>query len=1096
VIRVEEEVKMLWNGTAAGPRFRTAYLLAIAELALLILPSASRGALGDGAVRGSIRDESGGVVGGARVVLTEKSKHLVLNSQSDGSGSFEFPSVLAGAYTLDAEKAGFRGYRVHELTVEVGETASLLITLTVGDVTTIVTVEAPSGFELDSESMTLGAVVDSKRVQELPLNGREFLQLGLLVGGAVEISPNNTLAGSNVGPPERQIVLPGTFPTASGYSLNGFSLNGSRDGELVAGLSLAAIDQFKVQQGFLTPDQGSGAALVNVITKSGSNQFHGQAFEFFRNRDLDARSFFASAPEDLKRNQFGLGVGGPVWHDRLWFYGFYDGTRELTAFQTAGYSPTSAMFKGDMAGTGRIIYDPQNYDPSSGTRAPFANGLIPDTRINPVARNLMAYYLPGSSLTSVPNNVFGNPRNTQDDDQGGARLDFSRNEHRLSFQLLQEDAPVQNPGLYPLGGTLYRNSFNMAGLEHTWTVSPSMVNSLRAGFLRDVAIGGNQAQTPLLSGIGISNTFGNRGISLINLQGYSSFGNSTGDVGNRDNTWQIDDELHYMRGTHELALGTGFRYRRGWQQNSNRGALGTISFQPAFTAQLALNAQGQLTPVAGTGDSFADFLLGSPVTGTISGLPVFEYRSLQFTPFVQDTWRVRPDLTVSYGISWFLETPPDPQGWGRTAIHGFDTSTGLMVFSSLGQLNPKVFATDRNNVTPRLGVAWKPGRSGNTVIRAGGGLYYSPMPWVLELAPLALGGPSSAGIGFTNPLTTPIANYQLGRNIFPPGPGSAVTSSYAASLPPGSQISGLDPAFRTAYTSQWNVSVEHRLSRVDSVEISYLGSSSHRLPIITDLSQCRTGPDLFCGAATKPWPIYGVIYWVASSGNASSESLITRYARRTSRGLKLHFDYSFGKVLSDAWESSLLPREQIADCRACDKGPATFDVRSRAAGSLVWEIPYGHGRIASGWSVSAITVFATGQPILLTGPNQTGTLFLNHLPNRVCDGRDGELSGNIRNNGFLWFNPACFPVPPVGYFGNSGGTAMYGPGLNNWDIGLAKFTPLWESVGLQIRAEFFNAWNHAQFQQPDGNAGDGPKFGRISAAGPPRLIQFAAKLLW
>ena len=1053
--------------------------------------------MGAGAVGGIIRDESGGLVEGARVVLTEKSKGLVHTSETDSSGSFLFPSVLPGAYTLYAEKAGFRAYQIDDLTMEVGEAASLSITLALGDLRTIVRVEAPSSAQLDSESNTLGAVIDPKRVQELPLNGREFLQLALLAGGAGDISPADNLITATVGPPEREIVLPGTFPTSTGYALNGFNLSASRDGEMMTGLSLAAIDQFKVQEGFLLPDQGPGTGIVNVVTKTGSNQFHGEAFEFLRNRDLDARSFFAANSEDLKRNQFGFALGGPLWRDRLWFHGFYEGTRELTAFQTAGYSPTAAMFTGEMAETGRTIYDPLTYDPSSGTRLPFPSDTIPGTRINSVARNLLTYYLPGSRLSSLPSNVFGNPANTLDDDQGGLRLDLRPNQrHQLSFQFFEQSTPVENPGLYPLSGTLYRNGFTLAGLEHTWTVSPRAVNSLRAGFLRSIAIGGNQANMPLLSAIGISNTFGNQGISTINLQDYSSFGNSTGDVGNRDNTWQIDDELNYAVGAHQFAFGAGFRYRRGWDENSNHGALGALTFQPVFTAQLAPNTQGQLAPVSGTGDSFADFLLGMPVTGTLSGLPVVQYRSVEFMPFAQDAWRVSRNLTLNYGVSWFLETPPDPQGWARSAVHGFDTSTGLLVFSGLGQLNSKVIATDHNNLAPRFGLAWKPGPLTNTVLRAGAGIYYNPMPWIVELAPLALGSPSSTGIGFTNPQTTPIPAYQLGQNIFPSAPAGVVTSTYAASLPPGTPVSALDPSFRTAYTSQWNLSIEHRLNRSDSLEISYLGSSGHRLPVITDLSQCQPTPNLFCAAAAKPWPNYSVIYWFTSSGNTSYEALVARYAHRTNRGLNLHLEYTLGKTLSDAWESSLFTRAQIADCRACDKGPATFDVRNRVVASLIWEVPYGHGRFASGWSVSAITTFATGQPVLLTGPNQTNTLYLNHLPNRVCDGRDSQLSSNIRNDGFLWFDPACFPVPPVGYFGNSGGTVLSGPGLNNWDLGAMKFIRLRESIGVQIRAELFNAWNHAQFQQPDGNAGDGASFGRISAAGPPRLIQFAAKLVW
>jgi len=335
----------------------------------------------------------------------------------------------------------------------------------------------------------------------------------------------------------------------------------------------------------------------------------------------------------------------------------------------------------------------------------------------------------------------------------------------------------------------------------------------------------------------------------------------------------------------------------------------------------------------------------------------------------------------------------------------------------------------------------------------------------------------------------------VGPEYLSPGPTNVVTGTYAASVPPGTQVSALDPSFRTTYSSQWNLSVEQRIGRKNSLEAAYLGSSAHRLPFLTDLSQCHPRPDLFCGAATKPWPQYGLVYWATSAGNASSEMLIARYARRGTGGLSFHFEYTFAKTLSDAWESSLLPRAQIADCRACDKGPATFDVRSRAVGSVVWEPSIGRGRLATGWTISAITTFATGQPILFTGPNQTGTLFLNHLPNRICDGRDSGVSGNVRSNGFVWFDRTCFPVPPTGHFGNSGSTALYGPGINNWDVGVGKLTRLKESIGVQARAEFFNAWNHAQLQQPNGNAGDGANFGRISAARPPRLIQFVLKLV-
>jgi hypothetical protein len=351
-------------------------------------------------------------------------------------------------------------------------------------------------------------------------------------------------------------------------------------------------------------------------------------------------------------------------------------------------------------------------------------------------------------------------------------------------------------------------------------------------------------------------------------------------------------------------------------------------------------------------------------------------------------------------------------------------------------------------------------------------------------------------MNFTNPQTNPVPAYRMGMNIFPPAPGGPLTETYAASLPPGMSISALDPAFRTAYVSQWNFSIYHSIGVNDSVELSYLGSSSSRLPVNDDISQCRPASNLYCDPATKPWPRYPLIYFATSGGNASYEAGVIRYSHRASSGLNLRFEYTLGKTLTDAWESGLTAAAQITNCRRCDKGPATFDVRSRAVASLVWEIPYGRGPIAGGWSISAIATFATGQPILLSGPNQTNTLFLNHLPNRVCDGRSDRLAANIRNNDFLWFSPTCFPVPPAGYFGDSGATVLNGPGLNNWDVSTVKSIALKEVAKLQLRAEMFNVWNHAQFQGPDSNAGDGANFGRISAARPPRLIQLAMKVLW
>ncbi len=371
------------------------------------------------------------------------------------------------------------------------------------------------------------------------------------------------------------------------------------------------------------------------------------------------------------------------------------------------------------------------------------------------------------------------------------------------------------------------------------------------------------------------------------------------------------------------------------------------------------------------------------------------------------------------------------------------------------------------------------------------------------------GSPISAGQTFTNSPTSPFPQYTLGLNVFPPTPPGSITEDYARNLPSGSSVDVLAPGYRSGYIGSWTAGLQHSFGANSSVELYYTGSSGHRLPNIRDLSQCRPAANLFCDPATRPWLRYGLVLQANSDGNSSYEGLAAKYRRRVDRGLDLSLEYSLAKALADSWQSAASGvYSQISSCRSCAKGPATFDVRHRAVGSAVWETPFGRGRrygagmargldlAAGGWTITGIITFATGQPLALSGPNQTGSQYVNHLPNRVCDGRSDQLSGNIRSNGFLWFDPNCFPVPPVGYFGNSGRTVLSGVGLNNWDLGVEKFFPLGgESTRLQVRAEAFNAWNHAQFRQPDGNSGAGANFGRISAARPPRLIQLALKVL-
>ena len=1057
-------------------------------------------------LRATVRDESGALVAGASISLIDESKGVVRNSESDSNGSFLIAPIIVGHYSVRIEKEGFNTERIEGLWIGVGEQASLLITLHIGASHTEIAVQAPSATDLDSESNTLGYVVDFRRVQGLPLDGRHFLDLAELSAGGRDVTPASNLFATNVGPPGRTIILPGTLPNAVNYYLNGINVTGSRDGELALSPAIAGIEQFRVQESFVMPDQGINPALVNIVTRSGSNEVHGEAYEFFRNRVLDARSFFAATRDDVKVNQFGGAVGGPIRKNRLWFQAFYEGLRQLTAFSASGYAPSVAMFAGDFSGAGAVLYDPASYNAATNTRVPFPEGFrIPPDRVNTVSRNLLRYYLPGSTLAGVPSNVFGTPRKTLDDNQEGVRIDAAPNPRSQFFgQFFHQNSPSDSPGLFAFAGLLYLNSSDLAMIQHTVCLSPHAVNTFRLGYVRNVAVGGNEAREsgPDPGSIGIMNTVAAKGVTAINLQGYSSFGRSNGEVGNRDNTWQIDEEFTYSRGLHVLAAGAGLMYRRGWHLNGNGSALGGLSFQPVFTAQWTQNAQGQFGPAPNTGNSFADFLLGLPVTGMLNGLGAVQFRSTQFMPYVQDAWRLTSNFTINYGVSWFLETPPEPQGWARQYVHSFDFSTGLLSFAALPQTNYRAIRNDKNNVSPRLALAWKPTFSKGAVLRAGAGLYYSNVPWVLAANSIQ-GPPAGLGQTFSNPLSAPLPTYVLGMNVFSPGPSGRVTETYAASLPPGTTVQAIDPNFRTASTIDWNVSIEKSIGLKNSFEVDYLASTGHHLPYLLDASQCRPTANLYCDPSTRPYSRYGLLLYTNSSGNSSYNALIAKYDHRLNPGFSVHMEYAFAKTLTDSWQSSLTAN-QISDCRRCSKAPAAFDVNHRAVASVIWNVPgigtnlpRWAGFAVRQWTMSAIVTFATGQPVLLTAPNQTGSPFIRPLPNRICDGRSVQLASNIRNNGMLWFDTTCFQTPQAGFFGNSGPTAINGPGINNWDIGLQKTFAIGREIPrLQLRAEMFNAWNHAQFDQPNGNAGAGASFGRISAALPPRLVQIGLKLLW
>src|SRR5581483_6040928 len=385
----------------------------------------------------------------------------------------------------------------------------------------------------------------------------------------------------------------------------------------------------------------------------------------------------------------------------------------------------------------------------------------------------------------------------------------------------------------------------------------------------------------------------------------------------------------------------------------------------------------------------------------------------------------------NYGVSWFLATIPNPQNWARNYPHSIDRSTGLLTYAGLGQVNPQILSFDAKELAPRFGFAWSPSKLRNTVVRAGAGIYYADSA-LIEMQFGMVAPPFSSTLAITQDQTNPTPQYQLGHNVFPVLSLPALGPNFAASLPNGTNAFLLNPAGKMPYISQWNLSVQHTFTNNDWVELDYLGSSGHRLQDRYDSDQCVPTAALFCSPATKPFPRYAGLLTADFNGNSSYEAMIARYEHRAAAGLNLRVEYTLAKALTDSWESGGSTQSQIATCRACDKGAASFDARHRVVLSTIYDLPFGRGRsfgknmaaplnmIAGGWTVTGITTFASGTPLFLSAPATTASLNITHRPNRLCDGNDSSLLGNLRNDGLVAFNASCFAVPATGFFGNAG----------------------------------------------------------------------------
>ena len=1062
-------------------------------------------------IEGIVEDPSGAIVPEARAILTNLNTGSQTPTETNDVGRYTFPSVPPGAYMLEISKSGFKTVLISNFRVAVAQQATQNVVLELGAASQSITVEAKGTIPLlEPSSNELGTLIEPTSVQQLPLNGRNFIQLGLLSGATQDSGTSvSDFLTAQTGRGFRAITIGGNQQDMISYMVNGTYAAGSRLGQAALNISVAALDQFKVRHGFFLPGMGPDPGIVNVITKSGGNRFHGEVFEFVRNNRFDARNFFDPQPHPgpFRRNQFGGAVGGPIARDKLFFFAHYEGLRQVRSATANAFAPTAKMFAGDFSEIlPTQIFDPATFDPITGARQPFPSNVIPPERINSVARNLLDFYLPGSSYATRPNNISGNPRTSMDSDQFGGRLDWVVNPRNTVYgQYIYEDSPVINYGLFPMSGPWYPLTSQVAMVQWTSTLSSKLVHELRLGYTRALLFFTGERRPGLQDELGITGTADTSGPPGITLQGIGQFGRSQSVIGNIDNLYQLHDSLNYLQGNHELRFGVDVRYMRQTQESSNFSARGTIVFSDVFTAQLARSNSGQLFPVPGTGNSFADFLLGYPTSGTVSSMPRTHFRWTQFEPYFHDSWKIHRGLTLNYGLAWYLATPPTPMGQDVNYPHAFDFATGKVKYAALGEVSPQVYATDRNNFTPRVGLAWQPGFSKSFVVRAGWGVYYPSQRSLYQL--FAITAPGVAIVqSVANNISEPYPTFVLGQNMFPPITTTPITPEFAENVT--GTVYALDTGLRTPYVQQWNLSVQYGLGQHNLVELAYIGSESRKLTNRWNANDCSVPGSLACDPSAVRYPQYNYLFFAANEATSNYHALAAKFHRQFAHGLSFLANYTWSKTLTNTIQGGATsPLNQRAVCRDCDKSLAGFNVPQRLVASVVWDLPVGRGerflsntnrgvnQIIGGWTINAIAAFSKGNPFIVTAPNRTEAVLTLFRADRLCDGRASLANKDLRGNGLYWIDPSCFAVPASGFFGNAGAFILTGPGVNNWDVGIEKNFRIAESARLQFRTEFFNAWNHAQFMNPISNVAD-VNFGRVAEARPSREVQLGLKLVW
>jgi Carboxypeptidase regulatory-like domain/TonB dependent receptor len=1056
---------------------------------------------------GVIRDPSGSSLPRATVTAIHTATGQSRQTTTGDTGEYTIPDLPIGDYSVRVEAPGFKSTLVPSLTLQVNQAGQLDLTLQIGAASEQVSVSEQLPL-LVTQTSSVGQVVENKSIAGLALNGRQFWNLVALVPGA-SYTPGGQgtrTGGSSIRSSAVNVQINGTGFIYNGWLLDGTDITEYEQGGTNIQPNVDALAEFKVLSANMSAEYGRTPNIVSVITKSGTNEFHGTLLEFLRNDAVDARNFFAVSKNALKRNQFGGALGGPIKKNKIFFFTDLESTRQRQDIVFNNILPTDAMRTGNFAGQ-RTITDPT-------TGRPFPNNVIPTNRISPQA----SYFLP--FMPTQRQGVFNAPQS----------LDFYKADMKVDTEVTKADRVMarysiadnleSDPNQYPALGIqpLHSRAQNVA---LTWTrmVTPKLLNEARFGYYRDyflfgaVLPGTNYVQQAGITGF--EQTQLSPSFPLITLAGYSGFngsGSNSLPKSNRIRTWQYSDTVSYSNGKHDIRFG-GQLYHQNHGFFNGQSQEGQFAFSTNYT-----------------GNSFGDFLLGLP-TSVFRAYPLSLYGNYanQWAAFVQDDYRVTPRLTLNLGLRWAYN--PFFNGVnGQTSA--FDYATGKVIVPTDGSgnlLNPiaqpvtpllvplfsdrtlgtsqlglpqSIRTTGPGQWLPRFGFAWQPGLTNRVVIRGAYGIFDQFFDTNLSLQ-WAKAPPLTITQTMNN--TTPAPTFTWAD----PFQGQPLV---AANPNPGRPCAGSNLVLNTCvtpnvyaaptqlqhtYIQQWNFAVQTQLQNNLSLNVAYVGNKTTHQQLI---SVPDNVPNPGAGAiqARRPYPQWSQLYMGETNGYGNYNALQVTLERRFAGGFQMLGSYSYSRCM-DVGSNQNGPIT-VAFLHQ-NYGPCDYNMKHNLTVSSVYELPFGRGRqfmsnanriidgVLGGWGLAGILTARSGLPFTPVISGDTANTGVgNQRPVIVGSPSVSDPTPSA------WFNVNAFAIPARYTYGNSGRNILLSDGLQQLDMTLRKNFRITESSNMEFRAEAFNLLNHPTFSAPNATIGSASAGIVTTTLNSNRILQFALKL--